>query len=469
MVIALLAAGCLTGGSFGVAAGSLLVVAVGLPFLRRLRRDGLDPPAVYVLMTVITFGLMSGIWLTARPFTAPPGLGRDDVAHALLLVSVGVAAFCLGARLLGPAQPRKPLVMDAEASPQATFLLLLFGVSAGALLIGLVIGATGYTAALDRSPALAASSQLIVQLGAIGPMAILAAALTCFATPERRFRRLVPLLLAVQALVGFASGFKGQSVIPFIFVGLAFIACRGRVPWRPVVVLGAVVVIVLLPANAVYRATLRPAVGVERDNSPRALVRDAYIYGSSRFRYIDHVALIEARTPSLYEYGSGARYVWLPALVAVPRVIWSAKPILDDGLEFSHTYWDIPLAIKTSTPLTQIGDLYRNFAWPGVIAGLAVWGLVVAAFGAACRRWRSPRTEMVLIYALVTAVPYVESDLPQLIAAATRSLPVAAACAWLLLPGRGGAQPGYRRVLVGFRALRAKAFPGYASPATEEL
>jgi hypothetical protein len=173
--------------------------------------------------------------------------------------------------------------------------------------------------------------------------------------------------------------------------------------------------------------------------------RDAYDYAFTRFRSIDSVALIVARTPSPYPYASGTEYELLPALILVPRAIWPGKPALVSGADFSHTYWQIPAGIRTSTPITGVGDLYRNFGRAGVAVGMLIWGVFVAAWTWSYRRWRSPRFDLVYLYSVVFAVTYVESDLPSLVATAAKTLPIAALIAWLLLPGRSS-PPGYRRI-----------------------
>ena len=121
--------------------------------------------------------------------------------------------------------------------------------------------------------------------------------------------------------------------------------------------------------------------------------------------------------------------------------------------------------MKTSTPLTQIGDLYRNFSWQGVLIGMALWGLVVGLLLALTQRTRSPRFHAFYLFSLATWVVDIESDLPQLIAGAGKSMLVALVLTWLLLPGANG-MPGYRSLwLRRLRRDRAEAIAkGGSSP-----
>jgi hypothetical protein len=438
--LAAIAAG---GGDAGVAAGSLLVIWTCLPTISRLRRDLLDGPGIYAAVSAVMFGALSFVWL-GTPVTPPPGIGVDQVADALLLVAAGLAAFGIAARLVGRSAPRPELKFSREAVPSRRVIAATFAVGAVGAAVGLAIGAVGYGASSNPSRQVLAGSQVLTQLSGLGALVVLATAIAYFGTASRGYGRFLLVLTLMQAAVGFAVGFKGLSLAPLVFVCLAFIACRRRVPLRLIGV-GLLVAAVLVPTVSFYRATIRPTRGAVPVPLFTRVAHQARFYATARFRLIDHVALIQARTPSVYERGDGSRYLLLPALVVVPRALWPDKPVLEEGIEFSRTYWEIPPAVRTSTPPTQIGDLYRNFGVPGVLVGLFAWGAVVAGFTRLCRRWRSARLEMIYLVAVLFWIPFVEAVLPELIATVSKGLPVAAAVAWFLLPGRSS-PPGYRRV-----------------------
>ena len=208
------------------------------------------------------------------------------------------------------------------------------------------------------------------------------------------------------------------------FVLLAYIACRNRVPWKAIGIIAAVTFLVLVPLNAVYRQALRgeslgtSAALSQAISSPYAQTNsptNPTTYVFTRFRMIDNVALIEADTPSLFPFANGANYYELPAIVFVPRALWPAKPALTEGADFSRSYWQITQSsITTSTPLTQIGDLYRNFGLLGLIIGMVVWGLAIGFWQTLRYRWTSPVFAVVFLYSILYYVVYVESDLPAL-------------------------------------------------------
>jgi hypothetical protein len=447
-------------GHAAVFGGVALVLAAGLPTAARLRRHGLDGPGLYAAATMFYFGITSLAWL-GHPVGAGPGLEQRDIGAALVVVATAIAAFGLGARVLGPSEAGRLCRFDKRdgAPPRVLMIAYLVGLAGVGLAIGL--GLYSYIGDQQSSERFLAFSQLSNTLSDLGNIVVLATALTYFGAGDRRLKTPLIIFVAIQVVIGFVGGVKGSTLEPLIFAALAYGACRGRFPWKPIVVVLLITFLFIIPVNGIYRETLRKeqsistsqalqqAVGSEREATATSVskaVRDGYDYAFTRFRSIDSVALIVARTPSPYPYASGKEYELLPALILVPRAIWPGKPALVSGGDFSHTYWQIPTGIRTSTPITGVGDLYRNFGRAGVVVGMLIWGVFMAAWTWAYRRWRSPRFDLVYLYSVVFSVTYVESDLPSLVATAAKTLPIAALVAWLLLPGRSS-PPGYRRIL----------------------
>lgn len=425
----------------GVLAGSVLVMLAALPTALRLRADPVDGPGIYAAMSGVCFGLLSLAWLGTPPIPAP-GVDRGGIVQALLIVAGALVAFGVAARAAGGRAVRRDGPLAEIREPPVHLIVALFALGVAGLGAGILLRAVGVASDTGAGGAVTPYAQVFQQLGVLGALAVLVLALVLMRNPDPRLRRLLIALAAVQMVAGFMSGFKQQALLPVIYVVLAYVLSRGRVPWRVVGAGAAIFLFVLVPATILYRAALTPPDDGRDPASPRALATQTWEYFGVRFRLVDHVALIRDRTPGVYPYGNGSRYVQLPALVLVPRALWPEKPILDDGLEFSHSYWEVPPHIRTSTPLTQVGDLLRNFGVAGVAGGMLLWGAVVGGATALWRRRRSPRLDMVYIVALPSGIAYVESDLPQLVAGASKSLLVAAAVAWLLLPGRRG-RSGY--------------------------
>lgn len=450
-------------GAGAVMAGAALVVLASLPLLLRLRTERLDAPGVYGAVAAVLLGVTSLAWVSGTAPTPGPSLDRAEVAHAEVLVAVGLAVFALGAILTaGRQQATPPSPGSGAQGPIWQVVLAAYAVCAGAIVVGIKLGAYGY---LSTPQTDGTTSSVLSFLGSQSSVVILAAGVAWLRDRDPRLRRALIAMLAVQVPLGFVTGVKGDSVLALVLLLLAAIAYRRPIPWKPLGIAVLVLIGVLLPANNAYRDSLRT-----RGHSVAASIRSlvdpsiyrpdrtlgsAVTYLFSRFREIDHVALIEHDTPSLFAYGDGSNYTLLPLIIAVPRALWHGKPVLDTAGQFARTYWQIPPSIHTSQPLTQVGDLYRNFAWPGVIVGMLVWGALIGAWERLRRARASPRMTVVYLWSLLAAVTYVESDLPALIATTAKELPITYLAAWFLLPGRDST-PGYRLLV---RRLTRKVRP----------
>ena len=444
---ALLTALALSSGRTAVMGGVALVGLAAAPTLARLRSEPLDAPGLYAAATFLTFGVTGLAWL-GTPEGPGPGLDQADVGRALAVVALGLAALGAGSRLAGPARPSAPPA--GGATPHLMVLAVAYAVALVATGAGFVLGTYGYVADVGAGQSAAAWTSFVAAMGSV---TILAVALSWLTSRESRFGVLLVALLLVQVPIGFVAGVKGESLIAPVLVGLAYALYRRRIPWKAAAMVVAVTFLVLVPANEAYRISLRSPGGASAGTiadrltdpglyRPDRSVANGVAYGFLRFRHIDHVALVVRYTPQEFAFGDGSHYYLLPFFVFVPRAIWSDKPVLDVPAQFSRTYWQIPPSIRTSQPVTQVGDLFRNFGLPGVAAGLFAWGILLSLWTRFWRLRRSPRLDLVYLYAMVVGVLYVESDLPFIIATTARSLPLALAVAWLLLPGRAG-EPGY--------------------------
>ncbi|MCA1587119.1 MAG: hypothetical protein LC744_00070 [Chloroflexi bacterium] len=473
LVLWVLAAGLLgalaldSGGRVGVFAGAALVATVATPLVRRFAVWRLDGPAVYGLACLLTFGVTALAWLNT-PQNPGPGLVRDDIGPALVLVAAGLAAFALGVRALGPGA--RPLLrpLQAAEAPSPRALLVVYGIAAAVFAAAIATGRYGYTS--DAGAGTGPSAQLISLAASASGIVVLVAAVAYFATGEVRLRQVLFAVVGVQAALGLVSGVKGESLGPLLFCTLAFVAYRDRMPWRGIAGVAIVTLLVLIPVNIAYREAIRherrgtiPALVsaatnpelLRIDRAPVRIVR----YAEERFRHVDHVALIQQRTGSEFARGDGSHYLLLPLIVAIPRALWPDKPVLDESAQFSHTYWEIPPPIQTATPVTQPGDLYRNFGTGGVLIGLLLWGVLVGLWSRLLARRPTPRMLAVHLYALVYVISYVENDLPSIVATASRTFPAVAAIVWLLLPGADGV-PGFRRIAAAVQRVSVR--PGRA-------
>ena len=373
--------------------------------------------------------------------------------------------FGLAATVTYRPRPMRRLAAVQEITPWWV-LVACWAIGMSAPHVGVISNTYGYVLNVNSGAAPSASTQAFTSIGTFASIGVLATAFMCFASPERPYRWLLAGMVVVQAGFGFVAGFKGAALDPFVFVLLAYVVTRRRFPCIPVVAAVAVVFLLLIPANQAYRAGLRNNAADPSGTShfhlvhyrPDKLVSSGVTKGVdyffTRFRDIDNVALVQSQTPSVYPYGSGSHYLDFPLLLFVPRVFWPDKPRLDDGDQFSLTYWQLPKGDHTSTPLTAIGDLYRNFGLVGALLGLALLGIVIALLTRLYQRFFSYRAVAIWLFLLYKGVYVVELGLPDLLGALLKALPFVALAAWLLLPGRT-APAGYRQIRRRVTALRA--------------
>lgn len=441
----------------GVVAGVVLVGAAASPLLARLRCDRLDAAGLYGLATATFLGLTSLAWV-GEPTRPGPGLDQEAIAGALRLVAAGLLAFWLGSRLLGPARPPPPIVMRPADRPSVAALVAIYSVSLLAVLATFALGAYGYISDPDARASTLPFAAGLSLLATLGDLVLVVTIISYLRTRDGRLLPLLVGLILIQMAVGFVGGNKTITMLPLAFLLAGWIAAKQRLPVAAIAGAAALLLFVIVPVNQDYRAAVRGEQQAPEEALIAALVQldpvravgNAGDYVLTRFRSIDSVALIQMQTPSPFPYAGGEKYILLPLIITVPRLVWPDKPELTDAGLFTYTYWQAPIKIRSSTQLTQIGDLYRNFGSLGVVIGLFLVGIVVAGLTVMHRRLASPRSELVYLFAIVTVVSYVEADLPLLVATATRELALAAGVAWLLLPGRSG-PPGYRRLIGGRR------------------
>ena len=448
------------GEAAGVLGGVALVALTAWPLLLRLRVDRLDAPGLYGLVTVALLGLTSLFWL-GTPVGPGPGLAQDDIAAALRVVALGLGCFVVGVSLIGRATPRRHLEFDSTRLASAPALLMAYSTAATAIAASLAVGLYGYISQAQTSGEGFDRSGIVTVIAAVSSLVVLATALTYFMSGRSQLKRLLAAIAVVQVALGLVAGFKGQTLEPVIFILLAYIATRRRVPWAAIGAVTAASLVILLPVNLLYRDAVsfqaeRPAAGLQQalsivvgpDDSRLATgsTFNIFNYISERFRQIDSIALVMVHTPLSYPYQHGERYLQVPALITVPRFLWPEKPVLTEGHDFAQRYWQVGPRTQTSIGLTHIGDLYRNFQVLGVMVGMLLWGIAIGAWNRLAQRSQSPRILMVFSYSLVQTVIVIEADFTSTLTSAGRTIPLAAFVAWLLLPGRTSG-PGYRRLL----------------------
>lgn len=436
-------------GPAGVAVAVLgLAVAAILPVVLFHRRYGSAMPgSAYALLTFATFGLGALAWL-GHPRGASISLDQDDVAAALAVVTLGLTCFWAGYLLSAPAR-REPILRPRALTPlPIVWAFVALGI--GSQIVLFQAGSFGYLRDFATSEANSGWTQWFSTLTYLTPLALFITAIHAFGNGSRKHLVAFWTIVAVNIVVGFISGFKGQVVWPLIWALFIYYYYRRRIP-RMAVVAAVVGALLLIPANLMYRGLARPtastasaidsigdawqaateAISSTVETSTSQRVSTFAVWATARFRNIDSVALIVQKTPEQYPYLRGELYWQALPVTIIPRFLWPSKPSLQVGYEFGQKYLGLPPEILTSIPVTQPGDLYMNFGVAGVLVGMAAWGSVAGLL----YRWFLRQTSLAAILLYVTAISVIatiEADFVSLLATGFRLLLLTLAVGWLL-------------------------------------
>ena len=406
------------GGKTAILGGiTLLAAACFLPaFL--WRTSGISSGFLYALATFLTFGLGSFAWL-GQPPGASPGLSQEAVTFALVLVSAGILAFWAGYSLARP--PR-----DVERrSPRVVVpiwpLWLLFGLGLSADLVLFLTGRFSYLSLVGTPIEITWWQQWLITLGGLTGLATNIACLHAFGSASKPHRLTVIAMLSMTSALGFVSGYKGLVILPLIWALFIFYYYRRRLPRKLLAPL-VVAILVLVPANLSYRDALTTGISVQESsfasvfqtvdetlsNSLSAPISDRMAvitqWSSIRFRNIDSVAAIQYLTPSRYPYLGVQAFGQAAATTLVPRLLWPGKPSYSSGVRFGIQYLGVRAGSQSSTPITHTGDLYLHAGMVGVVAGMAIWGVIASLVFRWLRRRESPQALVIYVAAISVMV-----------------------------------------------------------------
>ena len=113
---------------------------------------------------------------------------------------------------------------------------------------------------------------------------------------------------------------------------------------------------------------------------------------------VDALALVMKYTPDRRPFGWGRSYLTIPEQTFVPRQLWKDKPIYIPTDDFERDYLGVPPGGFTS--MHVISDLFQNFGFFGVVAGMFLIGVVLRLLYLSCVT--GPRNGLrILVYAVL--------------------------------------------------------------------
>jgi hypothetical protein len=418
-------AASLRGGDPRVLYVSSLFALCSAPFLWMDRLNG-----SYVLLAVLApfyfvlYGMLDliGLMFGAYPPSIAAGAGAAEwgILSGMLCILLGYAA---GVRLGRSTDPRRRAVADW---PQPSVLIVGLGLwligSAAVLYLQIFVMPEKTIEATRRG--LASMGPVLtfaVMLGGLmAPLGML-----ILAYGYARFRTALWLgasvcLVVAQLAIGFVTDVRGQAVLPPVLVVVALTLIHNKLPraW----LLGSLVgVFVFFPILTAYRAAITHERGLSREQAAENLskVIDVVLAyrdkdgerpgqeGRSAFferlSVKDNVERVFTHTGVDVPFQQGVTLAAIP-LAFVPRLMLPDKFDVPTGQLFNHTFFvgsDPETFISPST----LGELYWNFGWPGLVAGMLLVGTLLGFVGAKCNFSEHASVSRMLI--LLATVQYV--------------------------------------------------------------
>jgi len=207
------------------------------------------------------------------------------------------------------------------------------------------------------------------------------------ATPAQR-RVVLWLFLPATAmliLVEFTDKSRAMTLIGVPVMALWY--ARRKLPWVTLLVMLLLLVFVVFPVFNTYRA-LDPRLGsADRMTMTMEVLKtwngEQYLDASvgmakRRMALINSVAVVVRDVPRWVPYAGGETLFGPTLAFFIPRVIWPNKPTLTMGRDFGEQFRVVHiLDQETRIAVTVPGELFWNFDLPGILVGMALWGVAL--------------------------------------------------------------------------------------------
>jgi hypothetical protein len=365
----------------------------------------------------IAFGLVTVTW--SRPqYGTLSEVALPSMLSALWLVAVAMSVWTVGYQV-GPGRlvsARAALGMarlgrrlGPAVRPAAPWIL--YGVGTCSRLATVATsGQLGYVGS-SSAPA-GGYTEFLSALSFCAPLAVAAASLQTFREGRRGSGKTLAVLFAAEAVVGAASGGKESFVFAVLAAAIPFTAARRKLPKKTLAVLVLFFLVVVIPFNQAYRASVRqgpqlnltprealdaaPGIlqGTLASKNPVTLLGGSVAYLGQRVSEISSPAVVLQRVPAQVPFASPAQLVTGPALGLAPRALWHGKPTMAGG-QFSQLFFGT--APTTATPDTMPGGLYWHGGWVPLIVCMFLLGCGVRLMDGALDVRTNPHAVFLLL------------------------------------------------------------------------
>lgn len=199
-------------------------------------------------------------------------------------------------------------------------------------------------------------------------------------------RRLLYFLTPVAAAVSYAT--YQSKAITIVLVAVPMMALwytRRRLPWKTLLALALVVVFGIFPFYNYFRA-LDPFLPQDKrfdmtyealaSQSPAEYTEGALTGFKERMALVNSVGVVLRDVGRWVPFAQGETIFGPTLAFLVPRAIWPDKPYFVTGRDFGRLFRVVGITDQmTSIAPTVVGELYWNFNLPGILAGMALFGV----------------------------------------------------------------------------------------------
>lgn len=361
--------------------GGLTIAAfLGHVLARRAYRDPFHPDILLTTGHLVQFVLFSTILASGLldQFLLPRA--RDVRTHfPEMIFAVLVAQTCFNVPFcLLPS--RRCRTITRESGGVSTFIACLALLIWGARCIIVATGSYLHTGSSDFKFESTAFSPLAI-FDTVGRIVTAYVALRLFLGGKGARRGLYLAYLLAEVMWTLFSGAREPLFMVFVCVLAAFILVRCVIPWKTILVLACVIVLMgaylAFYRDAISNQGSRENISIERaaqaalekqTNVPVGYILCAIFdrindgqFAAGCIKYADKRGIdLDGKT---YTY-----LAWVP----IPRFVIPSRP------QFIVNYCSLfqPWITWSSGPVTTVGEAYLNFRWPGIVVVFLVLGIV---------------------------------------------------------------------------------------------
>jgi hypothetical protein len=199
---------------------------------------------------------------------------------------------------------------------------------------------------------------------------------------------LIVAVIMAQAAIAFVTDIRGQALLPPLIVIMVLALKDARLP-KTWIVACLVLTPIVFPILSAYRAEISGERGLSRTQAVNNLSKVVDIVVASvgharpgeqqqsifeRASIKHNFDVMFAHTGVDRPFQDGRTLLSIP-LAFVPRVIWPDKPSVETGRIFNHQFFGG--SDDTYISPSHFGELYWNFGWPGIVAGMLIIGALL--------------------------------------------------------------------------------------------